>query len=248
MDWEPRPDLFISQTPLVNAGAYGMDRPFIVLNSGALNLLDDEELRTILGHELGHVISGHSLYRTILVILLEFGFRNLPFLAGIALLPIQIALLEWYRKSELSSDRSGLLASQDPVASMRMFMKLAGGGSIAEMNLDAFMVQAKEYEQGGDAMDTVYKVLNTLGATHPFHTLRAAELQRWVEGGDYDRILRGEYPRRGAADEQRPLAEDLGAAGKYYADQARDVVDKVGDVAKKAADAFSSALKGSRSR
>ncbi len=248
MDWDPRPDLFISQTPLVNAGAYGMDRPFIVLNSGALALLDDEELRTILGHELGHVISGHALYRTILVILLEFGFRNLPFLAGIALLPIQIALLEWYRKSELSSDRAGLLASQDPVASMRMFMKLAGGGDIAEMNLDAFMVQAKEYEQGGDAMDTVYKVLNTLGATHPFHTLRAAELQRWVEGGDYDRILRGEYPRRGAADDQRPLAEDLSAAGKYYADQARDVVDKMGDVAKKAAEAFTSAIKGQGGR
>lgn len=248
MDWDPRPDLFISQTPLVNAGAYGMDRPFIVLNSGALALLDDEELRTILGHELGHVISGHALYRTILVILLEFGFRNLPFLAGIALLPIQIALLEWYRKSELSSDRAGLLASQDPVASMRMFMKLAGGGVIAEMNLDAFMVQAKEYEQGGDAMDTVYKVLNTLGATHPFHTLRAAELQRWVEGGDYDRILRGEYPRRGAADDQRPLAEDLSAAGKYYADQARDVVDKMGDVAKKAAEAFTSAIKGQGGR
>jgi Zn-dependent protease with chaperone function len=248
MDWEPRPDLFISQTPLVNAGAYGMDRPFIVLNSGALNLLDDEELRAILGHELGHVISGHALYRTILVILLEFGFRNLPFLAGIALLPIQIALLEWYRKSELSSDRAGLLASQDPVASMRMFMKLAGGGSIAEMDLDAFMVQAKEYEQGGDAVDTVYKVLNTLGATHPFHTLRAAELQRWVEGGDYDRILRGEYPRRGATDDQRPLAEDLSAAGKYYADQARDVVDKVGEVAKKAAEAFTSAIKGQGNR
>ena len=248
MDWEPRPDLFISQTPLVNAGAYGMDRPFIVLNSGALNLLDDEELRAILGHELGHVISGHALYRTILVILLEFGFRNLPFLAGIALLPIQIALLEWYRKSELSSDRAGLLASQDPVASMRMFMKLAGGGSIADMDLDAFMVQAKEYEQGGDAVDTVYKVLNTLGATHPFHTLRAAELQRWVEGGDYDRILRGEYPRRGAADDQRPLAEDIGAAGKYYADQARDVVDKVGEVAKKAAEAFTSAIKGQGNR
>jgi Zn-dependent protease with chaperone function len=248
MDWDPRPDLFISQTPLVNAGAYGMDRPFIVLNSGALALLDDEELRTILGHELGHVMSGHALYRTILVILLEFGFRNLPFLAGIALLPIQIALLEWYRKSELSSDRAGLLASQDPVASMRMFMKLAGGGAIAEMNLDAFMVQAKEYEQGGDAMDTVYKVLNTLGATHPFHTLRAAELQRWVEGGDYDRILRGEYPRRGTADDQRPITEDFRDAGSYYGEQAKDVVGKVADVAKKAADAFSSALKGQGGR
>jgi hypothetical protein len=129
-----------------------------------------------------------------------------------------------------------------------MFMKLAGGGNIAEMNLDAFLVQAKEYEQGGDAMDTVYKVLNTLGATHPFHTLRAAELQRWVEGGDYDRILRGEFPRRGTADEQRPIGEDLKAAGSYYGEQAKDVVGKVADVAKKAADAFSSALKGQGGR
>jgi len=127
-------------------------------------------------------------------------------------------------------------------------MKLAGGGNVAEMNLDAFMVQAREYEQGGDAMDTVYKVLNTLGATHPFHTLRAAELQRWVEGGDYDRILRGEYPRRGTADDQRPIAEDIGEAGRYYGDQAKDVVGKVADVAKKAADAFSSALKGQGGR
>ncbi len=244
MDWEPKPDLFVSQTPLVNAGAFGMDRPFIVLNSGALVLLDDEELHTIIGHELGHVMSGHSLYRTILIIILEFGFRNLPFLAGIALLPIQLALLEWYRKSELSSDRAGLLASQDPIASMRMFMKLAGGGKIEEMNLDAFMTQAKEYEEGGDAMDVIYKVLNTLGMTHPFHTLRAAELQRWVGTGEYDRILRGEYPRRGSQDEKRPLADDLGEAGKYYAEQARTAVDTVADVAKKARDAFASAFKG----
>jgi Zn-dependent protease with chaperone function len=244
MDWNPRPDLFVSQTPLVNAGAFGMDRPFIVLNSGALALLDDEELHTILGHELGHVISGHALYRTILIIILEFGFRNLPFLAGIALLPIQLALLEWYRKSELSSDRAGLLASQDPIASMRMFMKLAGGGKLEEMNLDAFMTQAKEYEEGGDAVDVIYKVLNTLGMTHPFHTLRAAELQRWIGTGEYDRILRGEYPRRGTEDEKRPLADDIGEAGKYYAEQARTAVDSVAEVARKARDAFSSAFKG----
>jgi len=248
MDWDPRPDLFVSQTPLVNAGAFGMDRPFIVLNSGALALLDDEELHTILGHELGHVMSGHALYRTILIIILEFGFRNLPFLAGIALLPIQLALLEWYRKSELSSDRAGLLASQDPIASMRMFMKLAGGGKLEEMNLDAFMTQAKEYEEGGDAMDVIYKVLNTLGMTHPFHTLRAAELQRWVGTGEYDRILRGEYPRRGTEDEKRPLSDDIGEAGKYYAEQARTAVDSVAEVARKARDAFTSAFKGPSSK
>jgi Zn-dependent protease with chaperone function len=245
LDWEPRPEVYVSQTPFANAGAFGMNRPFIVLNSGALALLDEEELRAILGHELGHIISGHALYRTILQILLVVGVRNLPFLAGIALLPIQLAMLEWYRKSELSCDRAGLLASQDPVASMQMFMKLAGGGDVNEMDLNAFMVQAKEYVEGGDAADAVAKVINTLGMTHPFHTLRAAELQKWIEGGDYDRILRGEYPRRGTQDDQRPLAEDLSEAGRYYAEQARGAVDTVSEVARKAREAFSTAFKGS---
>jgi Zn-dependent protease with chaperone function len=242
LDWDPRPELFVSQTPFANAGAFGMDRPFIVLNSGALALLDDEELRTILGHELGHIMSGHSVYRTILVILLTVGLRGLPFLAGIALLPIQFALLEWFRKSELSCDRTGLLASQDPEASMRMFMKMAGGGRPEEMDLNAFMVQAREYETGGDAADMIAKVINTLGMTHPFHTLRAAELHRWVEGGSYDRILRGEYPRRGSQDEQRPIGDDFAEAGKYYAEQAREAVDSVTEVAKKAREAFMGAF------
>lgn len=244
MDWQPRPELFITLSPFFNAGAFGMDRPFIVLNSTAVGMCDDEELHTLLGHELGHVMSGHALYRTILFILLTFGARALPFLAGIALLPIQIALLEWYRKSEISSDRAGLLASQDPVASMRMFMKMAGGNDLEQMDLNAFMVQAKEYETGGDAVDAIAKIFNTLWTTHPFHTLRAAELQRWVEGGDYDRILRGEYPRRGSQDEQKPLSEDFADAGKYYGDQARETMDTVADVAKKAREAFMGAFRG----
>jgi Zn-dependent protease with chaperone function len=153
MDWPEPPELYVTQTPLVNAGAVGVDRPFIVLNSGAVSLLDTDELRVLIGHELGHVMSGHSLYRTVLILLLELGFQNLPFLAGIALLPIKLALLEWYRKSELSSDRAGMLASQDATASMRVFLKLAGGGTGAELDLDAFMRQAAEYEEKGGAVD-----------------------------------------------------------------------------------------------
>ena len=249
LDWSPHPELFVTYSPFFNAGAFGMDRPFIVLNSAAVSMLDDDEMHEILGHELGHVMSGHALYRTILVILLTVGLRGLPFLAGIALLPIQIALLEWYRKSELSCDRAGLLAGQDPQAAMRMFLKFAGGGKVEEMDLNAFMAQAREYEEGGDAADTIAKIFNTLWMTHPFHTLRAAELQRWVERGDYDRILRGEYPRRGTSDDQRPIADDFAEAGKYYGDQMRDTMDSVADVAKKARDAFTNAFsRGSGNR
>ena len=90
-----------------------MDKPFIVIHSAALELLDDDELRALLAHELGHVMSGHALYRTIAEILLLVSLGALPILAGIALLPVRLALLEWSRKSELSSDRAGLLGGQD---------------------------------------------------------------------------------------------------------------------------------------
>jgi Zn-dependent protease with chaperone function len=243
MDWPKQPELYVTQTPIVNAGAVGMDEPFITLNSGALSLLSDEELRVLLGHELGHVMSGHSLYRTVLFILLMFGFNNLPFLAGLALLPIQLALLEWSRKAELSSDRAGLLATQDPVSSMSVFLKLAGGGKAEDTSLAVFMEQAREYDTMGGPMDKVYKILNQLNLTHPFHTLRAAELQQWISSGDYDKILEGHYTHRGEEEEHRPLTEDVSEAAVHYAKSARDTVKDMADAAKKAAQAFTDAFK-----
>src|SRR5690348_299933 len=161
LDWPERPELYVTQTPDVNAGAVGFEKPFIILNSGTLGLLEREEQRTVLGHELGHVMSGHATYRTIALILLTVGVRNLPFLAGMALLPIELALFEWFRKSELSCDRAGLLSGQDPQAAMRTELKLAGGGvrmsGLAtgeedEINLEEFLIQAEEYEAGGNAI------------------------------------------------------------------------------------------------
>jgi Zn-dependent protease with chaperone function len=235
MDWSKRPELFVSQTPFVNAGAYGMDSPFIVINSGALKLLDDDEMRALLGHELGHVMSGHALYHTILALILYVGFSSLPFLAGIALLPVRFALLEWYRKSELSSDRAGLLASQDPNAALRMFLKMAGGGDMKQMDLDAFLVQAKEYEESGGPIDRILQILN--------NTLRAAELQRWIEAGNYDRIVGGEYTRRGPEADKRPVENDIDEAREHYMKEAKAVVNDVMDGAKRAAQAFTDAFK-----
>jgi Zn-dependent protease with chaperone function len=243
MDWQVRPELFVSQTPFVNAGAYGMERPFIVINSGAINLLDDDEMRTLLGHELGHVMSGHALYHTILILIVFVGLNFLPFLTSLVLAPIRYALLEWARKSELSSDRAGLLAAQDPRASMRMFLKMAGGGDMKEMDLDAFLVQAKEYEETGGAVDRIFKILNTLEQSHPFNTLRAAELERWIAAGTYEKVIGGEYTRRGPEAEQRPIDKDIDDARDHYMNEAKAVVNDVVDTAKRAAQAFSDAFK-----
>jgi Zn-dependent protease with chaperone function len=250
MDWPEQPELYVTQTPLVNAGAVGFQHPFIILNSAAVEMLDDDELRWLIGHELGHIISGHATYRTITVLLLVLGFNNLPFLAGIALLPIKLALLEWYRKSELSADRAGLLAGQDEPTSLRVFMKMAGGSRDPainrELNLDEFMQQAGEYEASGGPLDSIYKILNTLGMTHPFHTLRAAELRRWTESGVYQKILGGEYTHRGAERQQRPYVDDVVDAAGHYAKEARDVAADVAGAAKRAAQAFADAFRGPR--
>jgi Zn-dependent protease with chaperone function len=239
-DWVDVPEIYVSQTPFFNAGAYGIDKPFIVIHSAAIELLDDDELRVLVAHELGHVMSGHALYRTIAAILALLSLGALPMLASLVVLPVRLAFLEWSRKSELSSDRAGLLGGQDMVVAQRLDMKMAGGGRggqfAGQLNVDAFMQQAHEYAASGEGLDVVYKILSTLALTHPMHTVRAAELQRWVTAGEYDRILRGEYVRRGTETTGRPMGDDFAAAGSYYAGEAREVATQLADAARRAAE------------
>ncbi len=225
--------LFVSQTPIVNAGAYGMDEPFIILNSGTVKLLDDEQLSYVMGHEVGHIMSDHVLYRTMTVLLIQLASMGFP-IVGLAARAILVALLEWSRKSELSSDRAGLLAIQTPQGVMGTMLKMAGGGDSEEMNLDEFIIQAEEYRESGDVADQVFKVLNLMGQSHPFYVLRVAEIRTWIEGGEYDRILRGEYQRR---DEPDPsYKEDLREAAQAYSRGAKDLFGQVTDAAKRMAD------------
>lgn len=211
------PELYIAQTPEVNAAAWGMDKPFIVVNSATVELLDDDELRFVLGHELGHVRSGHAVYHTLLVMLIEIG-RGLNWLplGALALRGIIAALMEWYRKAELSADRAGLLAGQDPAAALRVHMKFAGGGDLSDIDTAAFLEQANEYDRAnGDLRDSLIKLLLLERATHPMPVARAAELRHWVDTGEYRRILGGEYPRRDD-DTDAKVSEEAKNAAKSY--------------------------------
>lgn len=239
-DWPKRPELYVAQTPIVNAGAFGFNEPFIVLNSGTVALLDQAEQRFILSHELGHIISGHTTYTTIAVIIMTLGLRSLPFLAGVALLPFELAILEWYRKAEFSADRAGLLGVQDLRVAGATFLKMSGGAAGDDaIDVDAFLTQAAEYETEGGAWDKLLKVLNTAFRDHPFGTVRAAELGRWSTTEQYRDVLAGNYPRRG--DPKRPLGDDVNEAGGYYKEQAKQAVDDVTAAVGRAKDAFQSA-------
>ena len=131
LDAPSLPELYVASDPKPGAVTIGMDKPLIVLTSGLVNLLDEEEQRFVLGHEMGHVASGHAVYQTLLqrLILLTGVLAAVP-LGALGVRAIVAALMEWSRKSELSADRAGLLATQDPAVAFRVHMKLASGGDL----------------------------------------------------------------------------------------------------------------------
>ncbi|MEV4441124.1 M48 family metallopeptidase [Streptomyces sp. NPDC049577] len=221
LDLAKVPPLYVTQGPVPNAMCIGLDEPIIVISTGLLELLDEEEMRAVVGHEVGHALSGHAVYRTILLFLTNVALKVawIP-LGGLAVTAIVSALREWFRKSELSADRAGLLVGQDLRASLRGLMKLAGGNHLHEMNVDAFLAQAEEYEAGGDLRDSVLKIMNLLPRSHPFATVRAAELKRWAESRDYQRLMDGHYPRR-ADDDGTSVTDSLRAGANHYAESVR---------------------------
>src|ERR1700730_906665 len=216
LDLPDVPECYVIQSPIVNAMAIGRDRPFVVVTTGLVNLHDEEELRWVIGHELGHILSGHAVYRTMMLILIQLAARIAWMPIGyLGLRAIIWGLEEWFRKSELSCDRAGLLAGQDLDAARRVLMKLAGGSRLAEMNADAFHDQAREYDAAPDLRDSILKLLQLQGNTHPFAVVRVAELAHWVSSGEYERILAGDYPRRDD-DRTASVGEEMRNAAKAY--------------------------------
>jgi Zn-dependent protease with chaperone function len=244
LDLPQIPEVFVTQNPIVNAMALGADQPFIVINTGLVDLLDAEELRSVVGHELGHVLSGHAVYRTMLFHLINLAARIawVP-LGYIGLRGIIWGLEEWYRKSELSCDRAGLLASQDPAAAKRVLMKLAGGARLSELNSDAFMEQAHDYDAVPDVRDGLLKLLQLQGNSHPFAVTRFAELSRWIDSGEYERILAGDYPRRDT-DSTTTVGEEVRNAAKSYQESWNRTEDPLVGMFRGAADSAMRASEG----
>ncbi|MEV4709056.1 M48 family metallopeptidase [Actinoplanes sp. NPDC049316] len=216
LDVAELPDLYVTQDPIIHGRAIGMDRPFIVITTAAVEKLDDDELRALLGHEIGHVRSGHAVYKTIMMILTRWA-TNVSWIpiGAIALRAIIVAMYEWWRKAELSADRAGLLAGQDPSASIRLLMKMAGGGDLSQIDTAAFLEQAADYEGGGDLRDSIHKIGMTAWSSHPVPVARASELRKWVDSGDYARILGGDYDRRDT-DGNASVTGDVKAAASHY--------------------------------
>src|SRR5690242_863408 len=141
LDLDDVPELYITQFPVANASTIGAGRPIVVVNSELVRLLGVEERRAVLAHEAAHVLADHVLYHTALTILVQMGASaavRLPVVAGLPLMAVRTALMEWYRAAELSCDRAAALVTRDPEAVCRTLMTLAAGAETADLDLAQF--------------------------------------------------------------------------------------------------------------
>ena len=225
LDMEKVPDLYMTQFPMANAATIGIEKPVVVLNSELVRILDEDCRRAVLAHEAAHVHSGHVLYQTALLILLRLGnSARLPLLAGLPLLAIQLALLEWFRGAELSCDRAAALITRDPLTVCKALMVISAGEAAEDLNLDAFIAQALDYEEG-KGLEKLTRLLQDMQLTHPMPVRRVRQLLEWVRAGDYDRIVGGDYLRRG---HEPPLREEADAAQEHYARRVSDAFQQAG--------------------
>jgi Zn-dependent protease with chaperone function len=253
-DWDYRPDLFVTRSPFWNAGVMGVKEPFIIINSSVVKHFDEKELTAMIAHEMGHIMSGHALYKTLVWLLTKISLNVIP-MASLLVAPIIAALYEWDRKSELSADRAELLALQEAEPSYRILMKMAGAEDLSEVNLNDFFAQAQEYENQKSLLDGIHKILNQLWASHPFPVIRLRELRAWEVSGYYQTILDGNYLRRDLY--QGNTQDDMKAGYEYYKDSwkgkddtlsriAFDVSEELGKVAEgigKAAEGIGGTIK-----
>lgn len=195
LDLDEIPDFFVKWEHSINAYTSGVEKPFIVLNSGCIDLLERNELMFILGHELGHIKSGHVLYHQMADVfpaLVEQAGQLTLGIAGIAGTGIQLALNNWYRMAEFTADRAGFLVCQDKEVGMKTLIKLSGlPASFDNKNLEkCFYEQAKEFEAlDQETLSRTVKLLSTLNQSHPWTVMRGSEYLKWSESGKYDQIL-----------------------------------------------------------
>ena len=241
LDMDRVPDLYMTQFPLANAYTIGTKKPIVVLNSELVRILDNDGRRVVLAHEAAHVHSDHVLYRTALIILLQIGSSlRLPLLAGLPLLAIRYALLEWFRAAELSCDRAAALITRDPNAVCRTLMTIAAGEAAEDLNLDAFIAQGMDYSEGGSGLERLTKLLQDLGLTHPMPVRRVRLLLDWVHDGSYDAMVRGEYIRVGQEGSAR---EEADAASAFYGERIAGAFQQAGTSVAEAGQQFGEWLK-----
>ncbi len=125
-------DFYITSDTSINAWSYKGHRegePDVInVNSGLLQLMNDDELRFVIGHEIGHLINGDSEMKH----LVDFVF---PEEAAMPL-ALRYKVQLWSQLAELEADRYGFVACQNLDQCVSAFFKMTTGLNLEQINMD----------------------------------------------------------------------------------------------------------------
>lgn len=175
----------------ISIGTEGARSPRITALSGAVDLLDDEELKFLLGHEIGHIMAGHKPFHNVLITLYTPLMKMIPN-AEVWLALLRPMLLQWYRTSDFTADRAGLLACQNIDTALHAMVKMAGIPKkyYSRINSESFLRQAMEFNRKNKGLaDGLIQNLSINTACAPWMVMRAAKLYSWYKSGEYTDII-----------------------------------------------------------
>lgn len=238
LDVYPEPTLFISQNPVVNAYSLGKDHPYIVMNTGLLDMLEETEIRSAIAHELGHIKCEHTILIQMAIWAINFASTLGEMTMGLGNLigsGLIFAFYEWRRKAELSADRAALLVMDDLNPVMNSMMKIAGGSRQFghECHLDEFIKQSENYQElDDDGLNQLYKFLLYNGAqgmmlSHPFPVERLGYLREWSISREYQQIRAGNYSRAGAPGSVPVSSETASKSSNQEAEKLRRQIEEL---------------------
>lgn len=198
---DPIPECYLSHGEgYIRSFTVGVNQPIVILNMDGFLQLSPAELVFILGHELGHIKSQHLLYQQAAILLPVVGrfiSSSTLGLGGLATNGLELALYQWVMMAKLTCDRAGLLACQDPEVALSTLIKLAGVPTgVLEQNasgiLEGFKAQARSFSAYNlDSLDKITKLFSFLENMKPWAILRASELLKWIDSGDYQALRSG---------------------------------------------------------
>lgn len=184
------PEFYLQMNPMPNAFTFGDTRIFITITSGLVEMMEGEELDAVIAHECGHIVCHHVLYHSIAQIIFS-GAASLGILGHLAM-PIQLALLYWSRKSELSCDRCGSVITSPEVIT-RVMARLSGGprSITQEINFEEWARQADKYDEikNENLWNKSLQIYAIAKEDHPFAAVRVREILKWGQSPQYQNLM-----------------------------------------------------------
>jgi len=184
------PEFYLEMNPNPNAYTYGDTQVFLTITSGLVEHLEDDEIDAVIAHECGHIACRHVLYHTMAYIL-SFGASGI---LNIVSKPIQLALMYWSRRSELSADRASAAVMGSPTPVVETMIRLSGGPKwlTKDIDIELYAAQAEEYEKlQENNWDKIQQNYAIMFQSHPFAAIRVNEILKWCKTDQFNNIING---------------------------------------------------------